>query len=181
MNTTGFIMIPRTVVTSDFWGDKNLPFSYRDAYIHVVIGANWQEGVSSKNGHTCKVRRGQLLTSIRSMAVTFNWDKHKVYEWLKYMDQNNLIRSQSLSFGTLLTVENYDDFQGKPDTVTHTPAHAPTHEAAHEPTHEVAPRYKNIEQRKQTEESLSAPAEPPPDRPEPAPGSAEWYAAHYDD
>lgn len=170
---------------SDFWLIDQ-PFSFRDAFIHVLLSANWVKGVTTKNGHTLEVQRGQLLTNIRKLGATFHWDKHKVYQWLKFMAAADMLKSENVGFGTVLTIVNYDKYQNDADTVTHTPTHEVAHEDAHEdthsPTHEVAPRYKNKEKRKQKEESKSpADAGTPPADNEPPIGSPEWYKLHYDD
>ena len=177
MSTIGWLRLHRQTMDSDFWLIDQ-PFSFRDAFIHVLLSANWTPGTTYKNGHSIQIQRGQLLTSIRKLGNTFHWDKHKVYKWLEFMAATNMITTKSVGFGTVLTVVNYDKYQSDTDTVTH----APTHEAAHTSTHEVAPRYKNKEERTQKEESKSAPAGPPPvEKIGPPIGSPEWYALHYDD
>lgn len=182
MTRTGWIKLYNQTLDSDFWTADSDPFDYRSAFIHVLLSANWRQGVSRRSGHIITIERGQLLTSIRKLGAIFRWDKHKVYQWLKYMDAADMIRSESVGFGTVLTVVNYDKYQNDTDTVAHTPAHTPADTAAHTPAHEVAPRSKTKDIRQQTEDSKSAPAEPPPERkPEPPIGSPEWYRLHYDD
>ena len=166
-----WIKIYEQMLDSDVWMDEE-PFNYRDAFIHVLISANWKPGVSRQNGHVININRGQWLTSIRKLGSIFHWDKRRVYKWLKYMETTNMITSENVEFGTLLTVVNYDKFQGGGDTptheVTHTPAHEvtyedahiDTHEDAHEdtytpthtPAHEVTPRSYKEEYKKETED-----------------------------
>lgn len=178
----GYLKLYRKTVDSDFWLIDQ-PFDYRDAFIHVLLCANWAPGTTNKNGHTIQIQRGQWLTSIRKLADIFHWDKKKVYKWLRFMKDTNMITSKNLKWGTLLTVVKYEFYQGGGDMVAHTVAHTPTHEVAHEATHEVTTRYKNKEERRtQKEESLSAHAGPPPaETIEPPRGSPEWYALHNDD
>lgn len=178
----GWIKLYGKMLDSDIWLIDQ-PFSFRDAFIHVLLSANWTDGVTYKNGHTVTIQRGQLLTSIRKLGAVFHWDKHKVYQWLKYMNACGMITSESIGFGTVLTVEKYDFYQSGTDIPAHTPTHEVAHENAHTPTHEVTPRYKNKEIRKENEDSKS-PADagtPPADTNEPPMGTPEWYALHYDD
>lgn len=181
MSESGWIKLYRQTLDSDIWLIDHT-FSYRDAFIHVLLSANWTKGITMKNGHVHEVQRGQLLTSIRKLGATFHWDKHKVYQWLKFMTATGMITSESVGFGTVLTVVNYDKYQGYEDTPTHTPTHEVAHEDTHTPTHEVTPRYKNKEDRTQKEDSQSpAVAGTPPAKKEPPIGSREWLALHYDD
>lgn len=182
MSRPGWIKLYNQTLDSDFWIDVDMPFDWRSAFIHVLLSANWRPGISRRGGHTITVERGQLLTSIRKLGATFHWDKHKVYQWLKFMAAADMVTYKSIGFGTLLTIVNYGKYQNDSDTPTHTVAHTPTHEDTHTPTHTVAPRSKTIDIRQQTEDSLSAHAGPPPaERIEPPRGSPEWYALHNDD
>lgn len=174
----GYLKLFRKTLDSDFWLIDQ-PFTYRDAFLHVLLCANWKPGTTSKNGHTIQIQRGQWLTSIRKLADIFHWDKKKVYKWLRFMKETDMITSQNLKWGTLLTVVKYEFYQGEGDMVTHTVTHTP----AHEVTHEAATRYKKKEEgRTKKEESLSAHAGTPPvEKIGPPQGSPEWYALHNND
>lgn len=172
-NRPGWIKLYNQTLDSDFW-QIDQPFSYRDAFIHVLLSANWRPGITNKNGHTLQIQRGQWLTSIRKLGELFHWDKHKVYQWLKFMAETGMITSESVGFGTLLTVVKYDFYQGDVDTVTHTPTHEPAHEVTHTPTHEPTPRSKTIDNRQQKEDSIFAPPEQPAGSEEDEDGIV-WY------
>lgn len=186
MNRPGWIKLYNQTIDSDFWADPE-PFSLRDAFLHILISANWKEGVSRRNGRKVVIRRGQCLTSIRKLMSTFHWSKNRVYRWLKAMKDYEMLDAENLGFGTLLTVVNYDKFQLCQDTVGHTDGHMDGHAnedtVGHTDGHEVGTRSKTIDIRQQTTDSQSpAPAgTPPADKPEPPIGSKEWYALHYDD
>ena len=181
MSRPGWLKLYNQTLDSDFWMIDH-PFSYRDAFIHALISANWKQGVTNRNGHTFTIQRGQWLTSIRKMAATFKWDKYKVYQWLKFMAACDMITSENVGFGTVLTIVNYDKYQSEADTPTHTPTHEDTHTPAHKDTHEGTPRSKTKDIRQQTEDNKSASAgTPPAESIGPPLGSREWYALHYDD
>lgn len=182
MNRPGWIKLYNQTVDSDFWIAEGDSFDYRSAFIHVLLSANWRHGVSTKCGHIITIKRGQLLTSIRKLGATFHWDKHKVYQWLKYMAAADMLSYESVGFGTVLTVVNYDKYQSDADTVAHTPTHEATHTVTDTPTHKVAPRSKTKDIRQQTEDIKSAHAGPPSvGRIGPPIGSREWYELHNDD
>jgi len=178
----GYLKLYRKTVDSDFWVDPD-PFSLRDAFIHVLLAANWREGISRRNGHKVVINRGQWLTSIRKLMETFHWSKNRVYRWLKTMRDYEMLESENLGFGTLLTVVNYDKYQISPDGNGHTDGHTNEDTHGHTDGHEVGTRSKNNKEgRTQKEESLSAHAGPPPaETIEPPRGSPKWYALHNDD
>ena len=185
MNRPGWIKLYNQTLDSDFWNDPE-PFSLRDAFIHVLLSANWRDGVSRRKGHKVIIKRGQLLTSIRRLADTFHWNRDRVYRWLRAMKDYEMLESESLGFGTLLTVVNYDSFQNRPDA--HGDIHGDTdgdnkgdaHGDIHGDT--LNTRSKNIDIRLQKEEKLitADAGTPPAKKREPPIGSPEWYALHYD-
>ena len=182
MNRPGWVKLYNQTLDSDFWIDPE-PFSLRDAFIHILISANWRQGVSRRNGHKIIVKRGQFLTSIRKLMITFHWSKNRVYRWLKAMEDFDMVHAENLGFGTLLTVVNYDKFQVCPDTDGHTDGHEGGHIREDTDGHKGGTRSKTIDIRQQTTDSKSpAPAgTPPADKPEPPVGTPEWYELHYDD
>lgn len=179
MSYGGWVALHRQTLESDFWMIEQ-PFSYRDAFVHVLIAANWKDGVSHKNGHTIRIHRGQLLTSIRKLGAKFFWDKNKVYKWLEFMAETGMITTENVGFGTVLTIVNYDKYQIVTDKAAHTPADTVTDTVTDRGTDKPAPRYnkENKGDKEEGKENISALAETGP---EPAPGTPEWYAAHYDD
>lgn len=190
MSNTGWLFLFRKTLDSDFWAGTDEPFDWRSAFIHVLLSANWKQGVSRKNGHTITIERGQMLTSIRKLMATFHWSRKKVENWLDGMESYEMMTHKSVGFGTVLTVENFDKYQtfgaSEGHTEGHTEGHAEEHNEGHAEGHTEGhsedPRYKKKEEgRTKKEEGLSAHADPPPTKPEPPIGSPEWYALHYDD
>ena len=100
----------------------------------------------------------------------------------KTMKDYEMLESQNLGFGTLLTVVNYDKYQIGPDSDGHSDGHTDEDTSGHSDGHSDGTRSKTIDIRLQTEDSKSASAEQPPARmAEPSIGSPEWYKLHYDD
>ena len=171
MKNPSWVKMYRKVLESDFWTKDDESFDFRSAFFHAVLTANWKPGVSRQHGHTVRVERGQWLTSVRKLEKTFGWSKRRVESWLDFMKENNMISVQPLSgIGTLLTIEKYDVYQSERYADEHADEHADDL------------RYKKIEDRSQTEESISpADAGTPPAVIGPSRGSPEWYKLHYDD
>ncbi len=156
----GWIKLYKQTLDSDFWLDPE-PFSHRSAFIHVLLSANWRQGVSRRNGHKVTIKRGQWLTSIRKLMDTFHWSKNRVYRWLQAMKDYEMIESENLGFGTLLTVVNYDKYQVSPDTDGHRDGHTDGHTVEDTDGHRDGTRSKNKDIRQQKEDSISACAEEP--------------------
>lgn len=190
----GWLKLYNRTLDSEFWTSSDEPFDWRSAFIHVLLSANWRQGISRKNGHMITIERGQWLTSIRSLMATFRWSRKRVENWLEGMDTYGMLTHKSVGFGTVLTVVNYDKFQSDGATVEHTEEHTVEHTAEHKTGHTDShtvehteehmtdPRSKTTDYRQQTTDSKSpADAGTPPADNEPPIGSPEWYKLHYDD
>lgn len=182
MNRPGWIKLYNQTLDSDFWGGSDEPFDWRSAFVHVLLAANWRDGISRKNGHEIVIRRGQLLTSIRNLMATFHWSRKRVENWLKGMDAYKMLTAKSVGFGTVLTVVNYNIYQREGATVEHAEGHTEEHTAGHIEGHTEDPRSKTKDRRQQKEDVNPAPAgRALVTRIGPTMGSPEWYAQHNDD
>ena len=115
MSKPGWLKLYNQTLDSDFWVDP-APFSHRDAFFHVLMSANWRKGVTHIHGHKYTIERGQWLTSIRKLEHTFHWSRDRVYKWLQIMKDYDMLQSENVGFGTLLTVVNYGKFQNSADS-----------------------------------------------------------------
>lgn len=162
MNTRpGWIKLYNQTLDSDFWLDEDEPYDWRSAFIHVLLSANWRKGTSRKNGHTITIDRGQWLTSIRKLMATFHWSRTRVENWIAGMSKYEMLTAESVGFGTVLTVVNYDKYQSDGAKVEHTVEHKVEHTPEHTMEHKVEPRSKNKDIRQQKEDSIFAPPEQP--------------------
>ena len=153
---------------SDFWIDP-APFDHRSAFLYVLLAANWKPGKFRKSGHVLDVKRGQLLTSIRHLQDAFHWGStDRVKRWLDLMQEYGMIEHESLPYGTLLTVVNYDRFQNEADSDKdtnkdsdgYTPKDTPKYTPKDSDKDKVGLQYKNKEYRTKNEETLLAPSVP---------------------
>ena len=165
----GWIKLYTQTLESEFW-DTGEAFDYQHAFLHILLKANWKPGTFHKSGHTAHIQRGQCLTSIRNLGAAFHWDPHKVYKWLNFMEELGMLKAESLGFGTLLTVVNYDKFQCDAYTpsneVSNTVSNAPSNIPSNKPSNEVSNKpstqyktiYRSIEDKK--EDTILAPSVP---------------------
>ena len=173
-NRPGWIKLYNQTLDSDFWIDP-APFSHRDAFFHVLLSANWRPGVTRRNGHVYEIQRGQLLTSLRNLQKAFHWGStDRVTRWLQLMKEYGMIEHESIGFGTLLTVVNYDKYQNPADTPKDRVEDTPKDTYKDTPKDKVAVRSKTIDNRQQKEDSIFAPPEQPAGREEDEDGII-WY------
>lgn len=91
------------------------PFSEREAFLWLVSEASWKSRTVRAGRVVVDVERGQLCASIRFMAEAWQWSKSRVNRFLKRLENRDMIETQIGTGQLVLTVCNYDTFQGKRD------------------------------------------------------------------
>jgi hypothetical protein len=90
---------------------KAAPFSEREAWLWIIMEASWKPR-QKRIGHiVVEVGRGQLAASVRFMAEAWGWTAAKVQRFVERLKKLEMIRVQTDTGLTLLTVCNYDKFQ----------------------------------------------------------------------
>lgn len=98
------------------------PFSRGQAWIDLLLMANHKINKIMINGTLEVVERGQRVTSIRKLADRWTWSTKKVTHFLEQLVKDNMIEYVSDTSKTVITILNYDKYQGKetPQTVDNT-------------------------------------------------------------
>lgn len=89
------------------------PFSRGQAWIDLLLMANHKEAKIMINGNLEVIERGQRVTSIRKLSDRWKWSTKKVTHFLDQLVKDNMIEYISDSSKTVVTVLNYDKYQGK--------------------------------------------------------------------
>lgn len=90
---------------------KAAPFSEREAWLWIIMEASWKPR-QKRIGHiVVEVGRGQLAASIRFMAEAWGWTAAKVQRFVERLKKLEMIRVETDTGLTLLTVCNYEKFQ----------------------------------------------------------------------
>lgn len=68
-------------------------------------------GLKTENQYIV-VKRGQLFISVEKLANEWGWSRHKVYDFLAFLEQErDTIRTQKFNRGILVTIVNYEEYQ----------------------------------------------------------------------
>lgn len=111
----GWIRIHRQLQDSEIWMQSQ-PFDMRSAWIDLLLLANHEDKTIIFDYQPFVIKRGQYLTSVRSLSNRWKWSKDRVLKFLRLLTQLQMITKDSNNQRTLLTIENYDKFQGSQDT-----------------------------------------------------------------
>ena len=114
MSEIGYIKLHRQI--QDCWIWESGKFDKRSAWIDLLMLANHHDKKFMFNGKPVVITRGQFMTSIRKLSDRWEWSTSTVFSFLKILEDDNMIKKESDSHRTLLTIINYEVYQGVPNT-----------------------------------------------------------------
>ena len=106
---SGWIKIHRSIIENPLWTDK--PFSRGQAWIDILLRANYDDKEIMLGGNIKKVNRGSFITSELKLMDRWGWSKKKVRAFLSLLESENMIERYATQKGTTINVVNYSVYQ----------------------------------------------------------------------
>lgn len=100
----------RKLKDSDLWLAE--PFTRGQAWVDLLILARFQGGSVRVRGVKVDVKRGQLAWSEVELSKRWQWSRGKVRRFLNEMEMEQQIEQQKTNVTTLITIINFDKYQG---------------------------------------------------------------------
>ena len=105
----GFIKLQRKLFASDLW--LNGEFDYGKAWVDLIAMANYADVDKFYKGNYQKVKRGQIVTSIRTLAERWNWSRGRVSHFLTNLEEAGMVATDRATNWTVITLVNYRVYQ----------------------------------------------------------------------
>ena len=128
----GYIYLQRKI--QDCWIWQNEVFSRGQAWIDLLLLAEWKDRKKRIGNEIITIKRGSFHLSILILADRWKWSRNRVRRFLEILEADNMITTDRTPYGTTVTIVKYEDYQIKrtPDE----PPYEPTDEPPNEPTDE---------------------------------------------
>lgn len=110
MNEVGWIKTYRSFRNSWMWSVKE-PFDKKSAWLDMLMSAFYIDGEQSFKGVKISVKRGQFPTSVRILADRWMWSVAKVNRYIERLKAEQMINTERIDGGTLVTIVNYGFYQ----------------------------------------------------------------------
>ena len=114
MTASGYVKIHRQVQAHALWTSER--FSRGQAWIDLLLQANYHDSKILRSGQWIEIRRGQVFTSQKELSRRWRWDRKTVKCFLLTLKTDNMVDIQTAKQTdtgyTLLTITNYKYFQG---------------------------------------------------------------------
>ena len=111
---TGWLSIYRKIENSWLWEDR--PFARGQAWIDLLLQANYKDKKTFSKGELVEVKRGSFLTSDKELADRWGWSRNKVRGFLDVLVEEHMVTLERTTKGTSLTIENYSFYQNQGTT-----------------------------------------------------------------
>lgn len=153
----GYIKLYRQLQECWVW-NADEKFSKGQAWVDLLLTANHKDKKILFDGELITIGRGQILTSLRKLSNKWCWSINTTKRFLNLLENDNMLIRRSDSKSTLLTIVNYENFQGmdfRSDTVSDTPTDTPSDTGyAHPLIHPLTPN-NNVKNVKNDKNNIS--------------------------
>ncbi len=108
---SGTVNIARALMNHEAFKDQ--PFTEREAFIWLIMEASWKPRTKRVGNVIVELDRGQVAVSVRFMAEAWQWKKSTVFDFLERLKKSDMIRTDTRTGVSVVTVCNYDTYQGE--------------------------------------------------------------------
>lgn len=106
----GYIKLHRKLCENPLWRAEE--FSKGQAWIDILLNANYEDSVAYINGNAIEVFRGELAWSRLTMGERWGWSRGKVNRYLKTLEKTGQLAIRDMGqLTTVVKVCKYDDYQ----------------------------------------------------------------------
>ena len=109
MDKSGYILLHKQIMDNCLWEDK--PFARGQAWIDLLLMANFKDGEMFSKGTVIQIKRGQVFRTIKFLSNRWGWSVKKTKGFLKLLENQKMVTLEGLQQGTLITIEKYGLFQ----------------------------------------------------------------------
>ena len=105
MYDNGFIVLHRSILNWDWYGDKNTT----RLFIHLILTANYIPG----EWHGRHIKVGQRITSLTKLSQEISLSIKEIRTCLKHLQQTGEVACESTNQYTVITIKNYERYQSR--------------------------------------------------------------------
>ena len=109
MTEYGYALIHRKIINNSLYFAE--VFSRNQAWIDMILIANYTNRKIDIRGNLISVSRGQIARSEANLAERWKWSRGKVRRFLKVLVDEGMIVQQKTPAITLISIVNYDAYQ----------------------------------------------------------------------
>ena len=109
--TNGYILLHKRIMDLECWVWNDKPFSRGQAWIYLLLNANFKDETKNIKGQVVTIKRGQVLRAEDTLAKDWGWSRGKVRRFLKSIEKDGMCSINGTSYGTVISIENFEQYQ----------------------------------------------------------------------
>lgn len=106
---TTFFKIDRKLLESEWWVSE--PFSKPQAWVDLIGLANYGDVKRMEGEKMVTYARGQVVTSVRTLALRWQWSREKVRNYLAALASDDMATTKKTGKGIVISLANYGFYQ----------------------------------------------------------------------
>lgn len=110
---SGYILLHRSLLDNWVWEER--VFSKAEAWIDLIFLVNFAEGTHRIGNEILSVPPGSRYITIKELCERWKWSNTKVTNFLRLLQDDNMIVKNNVKKKTLITLVNWDKYQTKSD------------------------------------------------------------------
>jgi hypothetical protein len=110
----GYILLSRKMTRHPLYASEQ--FTKCSAWIDLLMLANYKKSHFLCRGIKIEVGIGQLAISQETLAAKWLWTRPRVFRFLKYLENEQMILQQKSGVINLITILNYQKYQKRVTT-----------------------------------------------------------------
>jgi DNA replication protein DnaD len=110
----GWVKLHREIMGHWLYNEPRV-FSRFEAWIYLILKANHRDNAFIMNGSIVKVKRGEMITSVKSLAVQWMWSRTKVKKFLDVLESDGMLTYICDNKKTRISLRNYCLYQDSGD------------------------------------------------------------------
>jgi hypothetical protein len=107
--TDGYLYISRKLQDSWLWTTE--PFTKGQAWVDMIMLANYEAGSILVRGIKVDIKRGQIGRSETTLCSRWGWSRSKLRNFLNMLEKEQQIVQQKTNVINVVTIINYDFYQ----------------------------------------------------------------------
>ena len=155
MSSKGWIKLHRKIQDHWLYNEKR-KFSKYEAWLDLLLMANHQDRDVLIDNEISEVKKGDLITSIRTLCERWEWSNTKVKNFLELLQKDSMISYKSDTKKTVITIVKYGVYHDSDSEKTYQKHHENDTETHQKHTNKNL-RIKELEEEEEEEEATENP------------------------
>jgi hypothetical protein len=111
----GWISLHRKILDNPIL-TRGRQYSRFEAFVYMLLKANHKDNKALIGNNLIIIKKGSFITSQKKLMKEFNWGSSRLRTFLKLLESDGMIETNTNTISTHITINNYKELQGLRNT-----------------------------------------------------------------